>query len=178
MEGPTATYEEVQAEFAKRFAQIEYERKIKAQKKAAMKAMKSGAAYTGYKASHRSAGGGDEEEEVQPIRFGTYQAVGSIDRRINTIFSKESPEDILDFLGVYAGKNCSKFEFAKSKAKVTMRFLLENEEEVSIRARLSKVEAEDVFALEFNRVCGNHKDYIEKMEGLIDAMGDIACEEV
>lgn len=57
-----------------------------------MKAMKSGAAYTGYKASHRSAGEEDESQESDaPIRFAPYQAVGSINHRINTIFSKEEP---------------------------------------------------------------------------------------
>lgn len=36
----------------------------------------------------------------------------------------------MDFIGVYAGKNCNHFDFAKSKPKVMMKFLLENEEAV------------------------------------------------
>ena len=179
MEGHTATHVEVNAEFAKRFAMIEQERKIKAQKKAAMKAMKSGAAYTGYKASHRSAGGADDDESQEslaPIRVAPYQPVGSIDHRINTIFSKEDPQDILDFIGVYAGKNCNQFDFAKNKPKVTMKFLLENEEALQIKARLTKVEEEKLYALEFSRMSGEHHVYMKKLEELIEAMGDIACE--
>ena len=70
--GETATYEQVREEFKKRFAKIEYERKVKAQKKAQMKAMKTGAGYTGYKAAYRSASSNDNEESV-PIDVQGYK---------------------------------------------------------------------------------------------------------
>ena len=142
-----------------------------------MKAMKSGAAYTGFKASHRSAGTEDESAEGESlIRVAPYQAVGKINHRINTVFSKEEPQDIMDFIGVYAGKNCNQFDFAKNKPKVTMKFLLENEEPVEIKARLTQVDESKLYALEFSRMSGDHHDYMNKLEELIEAMGDIACE--
>ena len=38
------------------------------------------------------------------------------------------------------------------------------------------MEEEKLYALEFSRVSGDHHNYMVKLEELIEAMGDIACE--
>lgn len=175
MEGATATYEEVQAEFAKRFQMIETERKLKAQKKAAIKAMKAGGAYSGYKATRRSAATEDDdgkEAEEEGAELASYIGVGNLGK-LNTVFSKESPEVLMEFFGIFAGQNCSSFDMAKNKPKLSMRFLAENEEEVVLKARVTRAE-DELYAVEFSRVRGSNGNYVERMEQLIEAMGDMA----
>ena len=49
---------------------------------------------------------------------------------------------------------------------------------MEIRARLSRCEgSSSLHAIEFSRVSGDHMNYVNKLETIIDAMGDIACEE-
>ena len=57
-----------------------------------------------------------------------------------------------------------------------MRFLLD-EDTVEIKARLSRCEGSSMHAIEFSRIAGDHLNYVDKLETIIDAMGDIACEE-
>ncbi len=104
--------------------------------------------------------------------------VGRIDTRINTLFSKQSPQEIMEAIGVYAADRCTHFEFSKTKPKALLRFLMEEDEIIEIKARLSKCKEEDLYAVEFSRAKGLNQQYIVKLEELIGAMGDIAYEKL
>lgn len=172
--GPTPSYEEVREEFARRFAKIEKDRKEKAAQKAAAKMHKASAAYTGYKAAFRSAGASEDGEAV-PLELEAYTPMGAIDRRINTVFSKRTPDEIMEALAVFADEHCTGIEFGKAKAKATLRFLISDEQGVEMKARLSRC-PDGMYALELRRAKGLNSDYIAKVEELVNALGDIAFE--
>ena len=75
-----------------------------------MKAKKASAAYSGYKATFRSAGDEDPPAEgTVLISVDSYTPVGKINTRINTLFSKSSPQEIMDAIGSFASESCTHF---------------------------------------------------------------------
>ena len=46
--------------------------------------------------------------------------------RLNTVYSSTGIEELLDYLGSYAGLHCTGFTISSKKPKVTMRFILED----------------------------------------------------
>lgn len=74
-----------------------------AEQKAIMKAKKAAAAYSGYKTAFRSAGDAQEPEEgTVLISVESYTPAGKINTRINTLFSKNSPQEIMDGIASFA----------------------------------------------------------------------------
>ena len=143
-----------------------------------MKAKKAAAAYSGYKASFRSAGDEEAPEEgIALISLDSYTPVGKINTRINTLFSKSTPREIIEAIGCFAEEHCTHFEVASKKPKALLRFLIDDDEIVEIKARLSKCKEEGLHAVEFSRSKGLNHQYIQKLEELNQAMGDIAYEQ-
>ena len=133
-----------------------------------MKAKKAAAAYSGYKATFRSAGDAEEPAEgTVLISVDSYTPVGKINTRINTLFSKSPPQEIMDAIGSFASEHCTHFEVSSKKPKAVLRFLIDEEEIVEIKAKLSKCKEGGLHAVEFTRSKGLNHQYIKKLEELI-----------
>ena len=56
-----------------------------------------------------------------------------------------------------------------------MRFILENEEELTLRVKISKVKrkGDPLYAIEFQKARGSHWAFMSEVDVLLDSMGDL-----
>jgi len=165
--GPVATLEDIQQEFAFRKQTIDAENEVKRKAKEQEKLQRATGGFVGgrrqYKKGTVNRSHGDNGEEEKYNIDDQKRTLDEYVRVINKnteFFTTENPDEVLDeILGYFAEKGY-KTACAKDKYKVKVEILSEEQAPVDITIKISKAAA-DKYCVEFTRTSGDQLDFLK-----------------